>query len=541
MALIGLGPKGLFALERLLDHACRLDPDVRVAVDLFEPHPSPGAGPVYDPAQPGYLRMNFAAGQLDMWWPSSRAVPSGQRKPFLAWTGGRDADAYPPRAEVGRYLSAGFEAVLRHAPPNVDVRLLPLAAEAAVPDGDGWIVRAGGTAHAYDEVLLAVGHGHSVFPFDRDELAAVAPGATVAIRGFALTFLDTALALTEGRGGSFEQIDHPFRLRYHAGSGEPAVMIPFTRSGRPMLAKPPASLTARVPALGRIAADGRTRIADLGGAVDLHADLLPVLGTIVCANLAAAARCEIDATLRIAVGRRLAEAAGGVGAFAEVDVVPAIERSLLVGAGLAPPDVAWALGHTWRTLYPAIVARLGGDGLPARDWPAFLRLAAELERVAFGPPAINAAKLLALVEAGRIDLGNLRGATLRRGAAGIELRSPHGARAVDVALDAVLPGPGAAGAEGLVSDLIAAGCARVAPGRRGLEVTPDGSCRGRDGAVTRGLSAIGRPTEDSVIGNDTLTRSLHPHADRWARRIVQRSRECYLASARRAAPKAVLA
>ena len=142
------------------------------------------------------------------------------------------------------------------------------------------------------------------------------------------------------------------------------------------------------------------------------------------------------------MGRRLAEAAGGVGDFAEVDVVPAIERSLLVGAVLAPPDVAWALGHTWRTLYPAIVARLGGDGLPARDWPAFLRLAAELERVAFGPPAINAAKLLALVEAGRIDLGNLRGATLKaRGAAGIELRSPHGARAVDVALDEVLPVP----------------------------------------------------------------------------------------------------
>ncbi len=231
------------------------------------------------------------------------------------------------------------------------------------------------------------------------------------------------------------------------------------------------------------------------------------------------------------MGRRLAEAAGGVGDFAEVDVVPAIERSLLVGAGLAPPDVAWALGHTWRTLYPAIVARLGGDGLPARDWPAFLRLAAELERVAFGPPAINAAKLLALVEAGRIDLGNLRGATLRRGAAGIELRSPHGARAVDVALDAVLPGPGAAGAEGLVGDLVAAGCARVAPGRRGLEVTPDGSCRGRDGAVTRGLSAIGRPTEDSVIGNDTLSslpasprRSLGA-ADRAAQpRVLPRER-----------------
>jgi hypothetical protein len=42
--------------------------------------------------------------------------------------------------------------------------------------------------------------------------------------------------------------------------------------------------------------------------------------------------------------------------------------------------------HTWRSLYPAIVARLGGEG-SAHDWPAFRRLTAELERVAFGPPA----------------------------------------------------------------------------------------------------------------------------------------------------------
>ena len=48
---------------------------MRMQIDVFEPHPVPGAGPIYDPAQPEYLRMNFAAGQIDMWWPESRAVP----------------------------------------------------------------------------------------------------------------------------------------------------------------------------------------------------------------------------------------------------------------------------------------------------------------------------------------------------------------------------------------------------------------------------------------------------------------------------------
>ena len=55
--------------------------------------------------------------------------------------------------------------------------------------------------------------------------------------------------------------------------------------------------------------------------------------------------------------------------------------------------------------------------------------------------------------------------------------------------------------------------------------TADGTCRARDGSLSPGLSAIGRPTEDSVIGNDTLSRTLHPHADRWAGSVVRRCRE----------------
>jgi uncharacterized NAD(P)/FAD-binding protein YdhS len=496
---------------------------VRIAVDLFEPHPSPGAGPVYDPAQPEFLRMNFAASQLDMWWPSSRAVPPDGRLSFVEWSGD-DGDSYPPRAEVGRYLSEGFATLRRHAPPNVAIRLCPEAVEAASPDEHGgWVLRAGGRERSYDELLISVGHGRSAFPFEPRVLAGVTAGATVAVRGFALTFIDLALALTEGRGGTFESLDHPYRLRYLPGPDEPRLIVPFTRTGRPMLAKPAASVAARLPGLGRVAAEGGARIADIGGVADLHGDLLPILAATACSSLSIA-RGDVTVALPITVGRWLGEAAGGVAGAGEIDARRAIEQSLRVGAGLAIPDVAWALGHTWRTLYPAVVARLGGDGLSTRDWPAFLRLARELERVAFGPSALNAAKLLALIDAGRIDLGHLRDV----------------APAADSVIDAVLPGPGLEGDDSLLGDLVRGGHARVAAGRRGLEVTPNGSCRGRDGSITPGLAAIGRPTEDSVIGNDTLSRSLHPQADRWARQVARRGRENFLAAAlgaqREAAP-----
>ncbi len=89
------------------------------------PIPRRAPGPVYDPDQPPYLRMNFAADQLDMWWPASGAAPRPLRRSFVEWRAARDGDdeAYPPRAEVGEYLCEGLETILRHAPPNVEVRL----------------------------------------------------------------------------------------------------------------------------------------------------------------------------------------------------------------------------------------------------------------------------------------------------------------------------------------------------------------------------------------------------------------------------------
>jgi uncharacterized NAD(P)/FAD-binding protein YdhS len=560
VAIVGLGPKGTFALERLLDHAGRSPAGSTIEVDAFEPHPVPGAGPVYDPRQPAHLLMNFAAGLIDIWWPGTTAVPPADRRSFVAWSHARglpvDPDAYPPRADVGRYLADGLRALLAHAPSHVAVTIHPARVRAIDRAGSAWALTTteassvADPARIYDEVLIATGHDDgcdealatgwggaaqlvpAVFPVDRRlSVEQVPPGSVVAIRGFALSFIDAALTLTEGRGGRFvrladEDRDRPEqarsltprtpRLRYRPGGAEPAVILPFSRTGRPMLAKPAAGLERTMPGLATIADRGRLQIAGLDGVAQLRRDLLPILARTARDNLAAAgATGSFDVWLALGVD----------GALAAPDHRPAddLACSLAVGDRLAPPDPAWALGQTWRGLYPAIVARLGGDGLAAADWPGFRRLTAELERLAFGPAPINAAKLLALVDAGLVDLTHVRG-RLVRGDHPTVLRSARGERPVDVVIDGVLAGPGVRPArDDLLGRLVAGGHGCVAPGRRGLDVDLDGSLRRADGTPTPGLSAIGRPTEDSVIGNDTLSRTLHPASDRWARRIVRRA------------------
>lgn len=133
-----------------------------------------------------------------------------------------------------------------------------------------------------------------------------------------------------------------------------------------------------------------------------------------------------------------------------------------------------------------------------------------MERIAFGPPPVNGAKLMALIDAGKIEFGDL----------GAVRDAPPAA----VRVDAVLSPPGALErCDDLVDELRTAGAVRAATGgRRGIEVDREAGCVAADGSPSRGLSAVGRLTEDWVIGNDTLSRRLHPHPDRWARRLAGR-------------------
>ncbi len=495
IAIVGLGPKGMYALERLLDRIAIHGASRAVQVDAFEPHQVAGAGPVYDPAQPEYLRMNFSADQVAIWPAGSQAVPGAERRTFTEWQARHadrpDPDPYVPRAQVGRYLSWGLSRMLRHAPPRVEVSIRRARVTEARPSGAGWQVRAGASTAEYDEVILATGHAEdwtgalrhdwphraalveSVFPVERRLGSDRVPnGSAVAVRGFALTFIDAALALTEGRGGSFIAAERG-RLRYQAAGAEPARILPFSRSGRPMLAKP-------VPG-----AEGATGLG--------------------------------QRSITSARGRILALRDG----FSVDRDLSAIVEELALSSGPDRGDPA--RGAAWRAVYPAIVERLGGDGLEQGQWPAFRVLAAEMERLAFGPPPLNAAKLRALIDAGIVDLAHVSGGWIESSRGPTELCSAAGRASVDVVIDAVLPPPGAIGlGVPLLDRLLGDGHARVRPARRGLEVGPDSVCVAADGGEARGLAACGRPTEDWVIGNDTLSRALHPQLDRWAERVAGR-------------------
>ncbi len=557
VAIVGMGPRGIYALERLIAYAGTGPESARIRVVGYEPHPSPGAGAIYDPSQAAYLRMNFAAEMVDMWSPREPQPPISPRPSFEEWrvhaeSRPEDDLRYPPRAEVGAYLSAGLRELLAAAPDNVTVQIERHRVERLTRGTEGWSVRsvAGDTAEAesgdelFDEVLLCTGHlaatsnrehnGRpdavaSAYTEDLHSTRRVPGGSTIAVRGMALSFIDAALTLTEGRGGSFSERGEGPLLDYVPSDGalEPGRLLPYSRSGRLMAAKPDPDLAASLPDLEPVGSLARKRLLGLSPPLEIERDLCPLLVDAAANMLAVVgSAAEIPHVGEVLDALLVPGSTRSPSDGSEPSAREMLRRSILVGAGLERPDSLWALGECWRSIYPALIERAGREGLDPDSWPAFRSLAREMERIAFGPPLTNAAKLLALIDAGLIDLSFCHDPDVSaKDTAGYAMHAPGGRRAdADLWLDAVSPPPGALHLQGgPIAELLADGWMRIPAHRRGIETAPDGACIGSDGRPVAGLAAIGRLTEDWVVGNDTLNRRLHPQTDNWARSIAGRA------------------
>lgn len=501
VAVVGAGPRAAFALERLATLSVRhgVSPP---HVDVIAPGSDLGPGQVYAPDQPHWLRLNVPSSAVHAWRGGADPADRDGGPSLDEWRERREpgstADQFPARALVGHYLAEVGHLVRSRVPGRrLTGRVTSMCRGTGV-----WELR-GDAARQYDELLLAPGHADDwsgalrnrwespvplapdVFPVARLRTSVPDRDGVVVVRGAALTAIDALLALTRGRS--------------HA----PRVVL-ASRTGRLMTPKPEPRVLAAIPGWDPFLATASRRLSDLDVPVDRV-----LLDT---------ARALYDVSRR---SHHTASRPRAIEAAVESLTAPVsranhaawLREQLAIASGEAAPDGSWALGQAWRGLYPALVARqerLAGTDQPPLGWSAYPCWAPGLERLAFGPPPVNARYLLEMLETGQVEV--------RTTSSVADLA--HERRAVAV-VDAVLAPPGLRDtADPLLRQLLASGAVSVHARSRGMRITPSAQCLGADGTATPGLSAVGRVTEDVVLGNDTLVRTHHGHLDRWARRVL---------------------
>ncbi|CAB3764217.1 FAD/NAD(P)-binding protein [Paraburkholderia solisilvae] len=345
ITVIGLGPRGISVLERILRHVERLPEEARLHIDVIDPGEA-GQGS-HPERQPDHLLINTIASQVTMFAPDSVgggaslptlvewATANGYRRfgrRFFRVGDGSGAAItefdYLPRCLLGEYLSWVYDFVTRQLPDRVTISHHRTRAQDVVPDGDGFQVHlANGYVARADYVFLTMGHGRrrptgddqlaAAFveqhvnrnpalaffgsPYPVNTLSTISTRSTVAIQGFGLTAHDVISELTVGRGGRF--IGPEDALRYEPSGREPKLLI-FSRNCLPFAARGvnQKGLTGRhhahffTPDAVRRLADEAT-IAKGDRRVDFRADVLPlIIAEMAYAYRCAASRTAVDPT-----------------------------------------------------------------------------------------------------------------------------------------------------------------------------------------------------------------------------------------------------
>ena len=323
VAIIGAGPRGTSLLERLIANAAECAPDRTIAVHVIDPYP-PGGGRVWRSEQSPLLWMNTTSDDCTMFidetvecegpivsgptlneWAQKVATgrlsspPGFQLAPSTsAEAGSMQEGWFTTRRTQSDYLSwvfwqsvkNGMPQVQVHSHPGqvVDVHDLPFGRQRVVmanglPPMDADIVlfapgnvdivpnseevRLSEYAAAHDLCYLPSGStaDHS---FDR-----IAAGEPVIVRGLGLCFIDTAVLLTSGRGGTFHR-DSSGELRYEPSGHEPVLFV-GSRRGVPYWSKMHYDLAGSPEPFGHLDAAAVAALGDRP--LDFALDIWPLM------------------------------------------------------------------------------------------------------------------------------------------------------------------------------------------------------------------------------------------------------------------------
>ena len=608
VAIIGAGPRGLFALERLVAQAAFLPLRHPLAVHVIHDNPFFGAGSNYRPDEADYLLLNFPVSHVRAWPREAPRPAPAVTSSLLEWLRSRyPAQPWTPashvsRACVGRYLMDAFARVVAAAPAGIEIvcheaeavdlrrtkRGFTLALRMLKGKEERRDIRA-------DYVLLTTGHtpeqpseeqvkdiafaekheqaGYVRHPFPVETwLDDIPPGVAVGLRGAGLTSIDVALALTEGRGGHFTGDAATEPLTYHPSGREPSVIVPFSLTGLPPLPKPAGRWPARDlyrPAVLTRAAVAHLRNEQQGEQLDFRRDIWPLVEremahayyqTLVPLEAHPALRraaCRGDDLAAFATAHstqdvrpfdagqlldpREAEVFSSSEAYHE-SITMQLRRWTEEARKGRGASAIHAAAEVWNQAFYVIQAVVQFGGLtPAshRDFDEYYKPA--FARITYGPPIVNAAKMVALAEAGLLDYGvAARGIVhhhQEQGKYRIESKCiAEATREVNWLIEARMPGAGvsedatplfaALRKQGLARDFVNGRGTPDAYSAGGIDLVPQlGTVIGADGQAVAGLSAMGWMTEGALIGNNSLFRETNDYSGAWAAHVLEAIRQ----------------
>lgn len=567
VAIVGFGPKGFYALERIIAEIQHTKITRPLEIHLFNKTSFFGSGDVYRSDQPLSLLMNYSNHNIQFKYQKAPFLKTNTFQDFLPWLAEKTNQKteelqykYAPRAVVGSFLEYCFQSLSKLLPEHVEVQTHVASVIDVIPIKEKYeiLTQEGKTPPIkVDNILFTTGHFWNrqqikpskktssyinfIYPVTQ-QLSGIPSTAIVGIKGLGLTFIDAVLALTENINP----------LSDSASAKNACKIIPFSRSGIPMI--PRTGEPDRDRELKFFTEEKLSPFIN-GKKADFEKDLLPLLKqeytyayyeTAFKINGFSIGGFEnyTDLEKQITLFHKKHPEVEKWNwdkvffPFSELrelthdhvcDYIEQMCKEASLEKGSSPLMEAIAV---WRKVSPLFNKIYSFGGLTAESQEKFDRVYFGLfNRLSYGPPVENLLKILTLAKNKVIDFSYARSPEIvtLKGDKAYKIVNQTSSTTIDFLINATIPR--AAGKKEkaglyknlvqreLVTEFVNTSKGKYCTGS--VNINKKGNVLDVNGRVQPNLSCYGTPTEGITFDNDTLSNSRNNFSEYWAKSIIK--------------------
>ncbi|PYE81583.1 FAD-NAD(P)-binding protein [Winogradskyella epiphytica] len=564
LAIIGIGPRGLYALENLLIELEKANKNIEIL--LFELSDNPGAGHVWHINQSDSNWMNITeraligiVGRPKIKYDNIfiEAFPS-----YHEWSqfsqAATNPDTFPARKKLGKYLHERFNSL--HKALNTSKSNQLIASKVLRLDIESSHIKILTASNTYicDDVLLSIGHQSTELddqleswtshtknspkrelytdPYPLQQFKHLKNNfiSYIGIRGYGLAMIDVMRYLTINNYGNFKVIDSStFETVYYKTKEQHLKLIPFSLDGLPMVPKPlnesidnwykPSSkeieqFKSEVEKVSR-------KNNDVNSIAFLMKPFAKITARIFLDLKDKAIQHELNAEqLESVVLNWSKDEEFSHSLFQDETLAPyhLIQHYVNMALGKSPITLDYCIGQVWRHCQPTLYKAFSHAKVNNEIIETVIALDEFSKRFSYGPPIESMQQVLALVDADILNLDFIKDPNIEMVDEGWKFENSQGkSETCSVIINSVLDAPKLLDVNtSLIKDLLNNDLIKPIHSKLGIETSKDGYVNSELEGSHPNIAVLGRLAKGSVIGVDAILECFGPRIEDWAKSYV---------------------
>ncbi|WP_107037518.1 FAD/NAD(P)-binding protein [Brumimicrobium mesophilum] len=568
VGIVGVGPRGGYALERLILELAKQRSLTNIHISLFEATGYFGNGHVYNLNQNPANWINITERVLDIKGRKSIEIDNLKIPSFPSyheWLQKDEAsfmkeikDSYPPRIKMGEFLTQRFQSLVQplilkgivslHVEEVLDVKLLNSNKIQIVSNKEVY--------DDFEEVLLTIGHQKTKlsdqikewdnyaknlagvnlykYPYPLSDFLthkSFNKDVKIGIRGFGLAFVDVMRAIAKEFGEFIVENEKTQLITYKTKHSIEGMLVPFSLDGLPLVPKP---INGQVDKIFQPTSSDleefENRIGDkqIQKAAESPRFLLTAFADTASKIYFELSNSNKPQEISKTEVEKLIVNWLRDQSFEHATITSKIqsaEKSMRDFVGMATGEeeisLDFCIGQVWRHFQPSIYKKLSYNECSDDVFEEIIALDESTKRYSYGPPVESIQQIIALVEAKVLNLNLVTDPNIELTQNGWELSNSKKSSIVTMMIDCVLDAPRIKSVKtSVVNNLLSDGIIKAVHDKLGVATDENGYLIPENKDRSIPIALLGRLAKGTVIGVDAILECLGDRPRKWAEKAA---------------------